>query len=150
MKRGRSASRSRTRSRSRSLGKLFGNSPIGSVEEERYYLHPNRLSKYSHRHAPYYANVERRIMDEHNGTYGEYIDKMNVVDDIIQEDRSNLRKQLSLRVDPRNFYSEQEMRELNLGAKKKNSPRNKSSKRKKNKKSKSKGGGRKRRVTKKK
>lgn len=149
MKRGRSGSRSR----SRSLGKLFVNSPIGSVEEERYYLHPNRLSKYSHRHAPYYANVERRIMDEHNGTYGEYIDKMNVVDDIIQEDRSNLINQLSLRVDPRNFYSEQEMRELNLGAKKKNSPINKSSKRKKNKKSKSKskskGGGRKRRVTKK-
>ena len=149
MKRDRSASR--TRSRSRSLGKLFGNSPIGSVEEERYYLHPNRLSKYSHRHAPYYANVERRIMDEHNGTYGEYIDKMNVVDDIIQEDRSNLRHQLSLRVDPRNFYSEQEMRELNLGAKKKNSPRIKNSRKKKNKKSKSKSkvGGRKRRVTKK-
>ena len=121
MKRGRSASRSR----SRSLGKIFGNSPIGSVEEERYYLHPNSLSKYSRRHAPYYANVERRMMDEHNGTYQDYLDKMNVVDDIIQEDRGNLRNQLSLRVDPRNFYSEQEMIKLNQkkNKKKKNSPR---------------------------
>jgi len=146
MKRGRSASRSR----SRSLGKIFGNSPIGSVEEERYYLHPNRLSKYSRRHAPYYANVERRMMDEHNGTYHDYLDKMNVVDDIIQEDGENLRNQLSFRVDPRNFYSDQEMIKLKLNQKKKkkNSPRK--SKKEKSNSSKSKKGGKKRRTTKKK